>query len=99
MNVQRAELLERLSTAHKFCNLDDEDNYIAASKAVRQVRGMALKIKYNRGVRDNFSSSICEAALCSKVQAIIGSIHVFIHALLLFHAVIVSLLDCRSSIS
>ncbi|XP_061595167.1 centromere/kinetochore protein zw10 homolog [Cololabis saira] len=37
MNVQRAELLERLSTAHNFCNLDDEDNYIAASKAVRQV--------------------------------------------------------------
>uniref|UniRef100_A0A8D0D595 Centromere/kinetochore protein zw10 homolog n=1 Tax=Sander lucioperca TaxID=283035 RepID=A0A8D0D595_SANLU len=37
MNVQRAELLERLSTAHNFSNLDDEDNYIAASKAVRQV--------------------------------------------------------------
>ncbi|XP_034406157.1 centromere/kinetochore protein zw10 homolog [Cyclopterus lumpus] len=37
MNVQRAEMLERLSTAHNFCNLDDEDNYIAASKAVRQV--------------------------------------------------------------
>lgn len=40
MNVQRAELLERLSTAHNFCNLDDEDNYIAASKAVRQVGGL-----------------------------------------------------------
>uniref|UniRef100_A0A665TYT8 Centromere/kinetochore protein zw10 homolog n=1 Tax=Echeneis naucrates TaxID=173247 RepID=A0A665TYT8_ECHNA len=37
LNVQRAELLERLSTAHNFCNLDDDDNYIAASKAVRQV--------------------------------------------------------------
>ncbi|XP_069001902.1 centromere/kinetochore protein zw10 homolog isoform X1 [Embiotoca jacksoni] len=37
MNVQRAELLERLSTAHNFCNLDDKDNYTAASKAVRQV--------------------------------------------------------------
>ncbi|XP_047462827.1 centromere/kinetochore protein zw10 homolog [Mugil cephalus] len=37
LNVQRAELLERLSTAHNFSNLDDEDNYIAASKAVRQV--------------------------------------------------------------
>ncbi|RVE64278.1 hypothetical protein OJAV_G00144180 [Oryzias javanicus] len=37
LNVQKAELLERLSTAHNFCNLDDEDNYIAASKAVRQV--------------------------------------------------------------
>uniref|UniRef100_A0A8C7ZRF5 Zw10 kinetochore protein n=1 Tax=Oryzias sinensis TaxID=183150 RepID=A0A8C7ZRF5_9TELE len=36
LNVQKAELLERLSTAHNFCNLDDEDNYIAASKAVRQ---------------------------------------------------------------
>uniref|UniRef100_A0A671Y959 Centromere/kinetochore protein zw10 homolog n=1 Tax=Sparus aurata TaxID=8175 RepID=A0A671Y959_SPAAU len=35
--LQLAELLERLSTAHNFCNLDDEDNYIAASKAVRQV--------------------------------------------------------------
>ncbi|XP_062289187.1 centromere/kinetochore protein zw10 homolog [Scomber scombrus] len=37
LNVQRAELLDRLSTAHNFRNLDDEDNYIAASKAVRQV--------------------------------------------------------------
>ncbi|XP_053703305.1 centromere/kinetochore protein zw10 homolog [Synchiropus splendidus] len=37
LNIQRAELLERLSTAHNFCNLDDEDNYIAASKAVRQI--------------------------------------------------------------
>ncbi|XP_061819035.1 centromere/kinetochore protein zw10 homolog [Nerophis lumbriciformis] len=37
MNVQRAELLERLSTAHNFCNLDEEDNYMSASKAVRQV--------------------------------------------------------------
>lgn len=45
MNVQRAELLERLSTAHNFCNLDDEDNYIAASKAVRQVGEQAMKIK------------------------------------------------------
>lgn len=43
MNVQRAELLERLSTAHNFSNLDDEDNYIAASKAVRQVRENAFK--------------------------------------------------------
>uniref|UniRef100_A0A667ZE92 Centromere/kinetochore protein zw10 homolog n=1 Tax=Myripristis murdjan TaxID=586833 RepID=A0A667ZE92_9TELE len=37
LNVQRAELLERLSTARNFSNLDDEENYIAASKAVRQV--------------------------------------------------------------
>ncbi|CAB1352382.1 unnamed protein product [Coregonus sp. 'balchen'] len=37
LNVQRAEMLERLSTAHNFSNLDDEDNYSAASKAVRQV--------------------------------------------------------------
>ncbi|XP_061558174.1 centromere/kinetochore protein zw10 homolog [Phycodurus eques] len=37
LNVQRAELLERLSAAHNFCNLDDADNYTAASKAVRQV--------------------------------------------------------------
>ncbi|KAM4619941.1 centromere/kinetochore protein zw10 homolog isoform 1-T1 [Polymixia lowei] len=37
LNVQRAELLERLSTARNFSNLDDEDNYTAASKAVRQV--------------------------------------------------------------
>lgn len=42
LNVQKAELLERLSTAHNFCNLDDEDNYIAASKAVRQVRGESV---------------------------------------------------------
>lgn len=37
LKAQSAELLERLSTAHNFCNLDDEGNYIAASKAVRQV--------------------------------------------------------------
>ncbi|KAL7844290.1 hypothetical protein SRHO_G00228290 [Serrasalmus rhombeus] len=37
MNVQKAEMLERLSTARNFSNLDDEDNYSAASKAVRQV--------------------------------------------------------------
>ncbi|XP_061658612.1 centromere/kinetochore protein zw10 homolog [Syngnathoides biaculeatus] len=37
LNVQKTELLERLSTAHNFCNLDDADNYTAASKAVRQV--------------------------------------------------------------
>lgn len=37
LNVQRTELLDRLSTAHNLCNLDDEDNYTAASKAVRQV--------------------------------------------------------------
>ncbi|XP_060792114.1 centromere/kinetochore protein zw10 homolog [Neoarius graeffei] len=37
MNVQKAEMLERLSTARNFSNLDDEDNCTAASKAVRQV--------------------------------------------------------------
>ncbi|KAM9333784.1 centromere/kinetochore protein zw10 homolog [Pholidichthys leucotaenia] len=37
LNVQRAELLERLCTAQNFCNLDNGENYIAASKAVRQV--------------------------------------------------------------
>ncbi|XP_051960310.1 centromere/kinetochore protein zw10 homolog [Xyrauchen texanus] len=37
MNVQKAEMLERLSTARNFSNLDDEDNYSVASKAVRQV--------------------------------------------------------------
>uniref|UniRef100_A0A8C6S6L6 Centromere/kinetochore protein zw10 homolog n=1 Tax=Neogobius melanostomus TaxID=47308 RepID=A0A8C6S6L6_9GOBI len=37
LNVQRTELLDRLSTAHNLCNLDDEVNYTAASKAVRQV--------------------------------------------------------------
>uniref|UniRef100_A0A674A7A2 Zw10 kinetochore protein n=1 Tax=Salmo trutta TaxID=8032 RepID=A0A674A7A2_SALTR len=36
LNVQRAEMLERLSTARNFSNLDDEENYSAASKAVRQ---------------------------------------------------------------
>uniref|UniRef100_H3BGT9 Centromere/kinetochore protein zw10 homolog n=1 Tax=Latimeria chalumnae TaxID=7897 RepID=H3BGT9_LATCH len=37
MRAQKAELLERLSTARNFSNLDDEDNYSAANKAVRQV--------------------------------------------------------------
>uniref|UniRef100_A0A671RU00 Centromere/kinetochore protein zw10 homolog n=1 Tax=Sinocyclocheilus anshuiensis TaxID=1608454 RepID=A0A671RU00_9TELE len=36
MNVQKAEMLERLSTARNFSNLDDEDNYSVASKAIRQ---------------------------------------------------------------
>ncbi|XP_059912356.1 centromere/kinetochore protein zw10 homolog [Gadus macrocephalus] len=37
LNTQKAELLERLSTARNFSNLEDEENYTAASKAVRQV--------------------------------------------------------------
>ncbi|XP_018610995.2 centromere/kinetochore protein zw10 homolog [Scleropages formosus] len=37
MNAQKAEMLERLSTARNFANLDDDENYSAASKAVRQV--------------------------------------------------------------
>uniref|UniRef100_A0A673KB47 Centromere/kinetochore protein zw10 homolog n=1 Tax=Sinocyclocheilus rhinocerous TaxID=307959 RepID=A0A673KB47_9TELE len=36
MNVQKAEMLERLSTARNFSNLDDEDSYSVASKAIRQ---------------------------------------------------------------
>lgn len=37
MNVQKAEMLERLSTARNFSSLDDEDNFSVASKAIRQV--------------------------------------------------------------
>ncbi|XP_015193095.1 centromere/kinetochore protein zw10 homolog [Lepisosteus oculatus] len=37
MRAQKVEMLERLSTARNFSNLDDEENYSAASKAVRQV--------------------------------------------------------------
>ncbi|KAJ8347531.1 hypothetical protein SKAU_G00261200 [Synaphobranchus kaupii] len=37
MRAQKAEMLERLSTARNFANLDIEENYSAASKAVRQV--------------------------------------------------------------
>ncbi|XP_032497255.1 centromere/kinetochore protein zw10 homolog isoform X2 [Phocoena sinus] len=37
MRAQKGELLERLSSARNFSNMDDEDNYSAASKAVRQV--------------------------------------------------------------
>ncbi|XP_039206446.1 centromere/kinetochore protein zw10 homolog [Crotalus tigris] len=37
MRVQKEELLERLSLSRNFCSLDDEDNYSAANKAVRQV--------------------------------------------------------------
>ncbi|MBN3302540.1 ZW10 protein, partial [Amia calva] len=37
MRAQKAEMLERLSTARNFSNLDDAENYSAASKAVRQV--------------------------------------------------------------
>ncbi|XP_068023838.1 centromere/kinetochore protein zw10 homolog isoform X2 [Melanerpes formicivorus] len=37
MRVQKGEILERLSSARNFSNLDDEDNFCAATKAVRQV--------------------------------------------------------------
>ncbi|XP_070808733.1 centromere/kinetochore protein zw10 homolog [Pituophis catenifer annectens] len=37
MRVQKEELLERLSISRNFSNLDDEDNYSAANRAVRQV--------------------------------------------------------------
>ncbi|XP_039743871.1 centromere/kinetochore protein zw10 homolog [Pteropus medius] len=37
MRAQKRELLERLSSARNFSNMDDEENYSAASKAVRQV--------------------------------------------------------------
>ncbi|XP_028639586.1 centromere/kinetochore protein zw10 homolog isoform X2 [Grammomys surdaster] len=36
MRAQKGELLERLSSARSFANMDDEENYSAASKAVRQ---------------------------------------------------------------
>lgn len=37
MQVQKGELLERLSSARNFSSVDDEDNYSAANRAVRQV--------------------------------------------------------------
>ncbi|XP_066495731.1 centromere/kinetochore protein zw10 homolog [Tiliqua scincoides] len=37
MRVQKGELLERLSSARNFSSVDDEDNYSAANRAVRQV--------------------------------------------------------------
>ncbi|XP_040832898.1 centromere/kinetochore protein zw10 homolog [Ochotona curzoniae] len=37
MRAQKGELLERLSSARNFSNMDDEENYSSASKAVRQV--------------------------------------------------------------
>ncbi|KAF5921175.1 hypothetical protein HPG69_018575 [Diceros bicornis minor] len=37
MRAQKGELLERLSSARNFSNMDDEENYSGASKAVRQV--------------------------------------------------------------
>uniref|UniRef100_A0A8C8B7V5 Zw10 kinetochore protein n=1 Tax=Otus sunia TaxID=257818 RepID=A0A8C8B7V5_9STRI len=36
MRVQRGEILERLSSARNFSNMDDEENYCAANKAIRQ---------------------------------------------------------------
>lgn len=64
MNVQRAELLERLSTAHNFCNLDDEDNYIAASKAVRQVgRFSELRILFFPPYTAPLTDLLCFARL------------------------------------
>ncbi|KFO69500.1 Centromere/kinetochore protein zw10, partial [Cuculus canorus] len=37
MRVQKGEILERLSSARNFSNMDDEENYCAAKKAIRQV--------------------------------------------------------------
>uniref|UniRef100_A0A674ID94 Centromere/kinetochore protein zw10 homolog n=1 Tax=Terrapene triunguis TaxID=2587831 RepID=A0A674ID94_9SAUR len=37
MRVQKGELLERLSSARNFSNMDNEENYSAAKKAARQV--------------------------------------------------------------
>ncbi|NP_001116261.1 centromere/kinetochore protein zw10 homolog [Xenopus tropicalis] len=37
MRSQKADLLERLSNARNFSNMEDEDNYTAAHKAIRQV--------------------------------------------------------------
>ncbi|XP_048368744.1 centromere/kinetochore protein zw10 homolog isoform X2 [Sphaerodactylus townsendi] len=37
MQVQKGELLERLSSARDFSTMDDEDSYAAANRAVRQV--------------------------------------------------------------
>ncbi|XP_055963545.1 centromere/kinetochore protein zw10 homolog [Sorex fumeus] len=37
MRAQKGELLERLSSARNFSNMDDEENFSAANKAVRQV--------------------------------------------------------------
>uniref|UniRef100_A0A8C2TKB9 Zw10 kinetochore protein n=1 Tax=Coturnix japonica TaxID=93934 RepID=A0A8C2TKB9_COTJA len=36
MRVQKGEILERLSSARNFSNMDDEENYSAANKAIRQ---------------------------------------------------------------
>ncbi|OXB75936.1 UNVERIFIED_CONTAM: hypothetical protein H355_012904 [Colinus virginianus] len=37
MRVQKGEILERLSSARNFSNMDDEENFSAANKAIRQV--------------------------------------------------------------
>ncbi|NWS24627.1 ZW10 protein, partial [Polioptila caerulea] len=37
MRVQKGEILERLSSARNFSNMDDEKNYRAAKKAIKQV--------------------------------------------------------------
>ncbi|NWX32327.1 ZW10 protein, partial [Notiomystis cincta] len=37
MRVQKGEILERLSSARNFSNMEDEENYCAANKAIKQV--------------------------------------------------------------
>lgn len=44
MRVQKGEILERLSSARNFSNMDDEENYSAANKAIRQVGEAELKL-------------------------------------------------------
>lgn len=50
MRVQKGEILERLSSARNFSNMDDEENYRAANKAIKQVREAEKNIPVPAGI-------------------------------------------------
>ncbi|KPP71949.1 centromere/kinetochore protein zw10-like [Scleropages formosus] len=60
MNAQKAEMLERLSTARNFANLDDEENYSAASKAVRQVSDTSVLPDHERTLLSEFTKRVTD---------------------------------------
>uniref|UniRef100_A0A8C4PJ36 Zw10 kinetochore protein n=1 Tax=Equus asinus TaxID=9793 RepID=A0A8C4PJ36_EQUAS len=77
MRAQKGELLERLSSARNFSNMDDEENYSAASKAIRQqfshpqdksafhLAGIALRLNIQEAhTLDYFTSPLHNASSC-----------------------------------
>lgn len=73
MRVQKGEILERLSSARNFSNMDDEENYCAANKAIRQVSrqpkpNMPLSVDVVLGKEQYVISVLRAVRCCSRVE-------------------------------